>query len=147
MKECGYECASKAISKSENQQSEIMPFQIMRFNYDKELEEYRNLIIQLVSTSFNVNINHLRAYLKKIGNKQEQKPTLEKPTSGKPTKDKISKKYSIRKKGQQTKTSILAEGENSIPWDDEDAFLGAIQDIINTDNVIKDKYGREGSIV
>ena len=146
MKECGYECASKAILKSENQKQEIMPFQIMRFNYDKELEEYRNLIIQLVCTSFNVNINHLRAYLKKIGNKQEQ-TLAQSLSSGKPTKDKISKKYSIRKKGQQTKTSTLAEGEDNIPWDDEDAFLGAIQDIINTDNVIRDKYGREGSIV
>ena len=31
-------------------------YPIMRFNYEKELEEYRNLIIQLVASSFNVNI-------------------------------------------------------------------------------------------
>lgn len=157
MKECGYECVSKAFTKSNNQHPKRKPFQIMRFNYDKELEEYRNLIIQLVSSSFNVNINHLRAYLKKIGNKQEQIPTLRNPT-----KDKISKKYNtstntntnintntkyiIDKKGKKTKTSGQAEGGDNL-WDDEDAFLGAIQDIINTDNLIRDKYGREGKIV
>ena len=32
-------------------------------------------------------------------------------------------------------------------WDDEDAFLGAVQDVINTEQVIRDKYGREGKIV
>jgi len=135
MKECGYECASKTLTKS-NKQPGQTPFQIMRFNFDKELEEYRNLIIQLVASSFNVNINHLRAYLQKIGNKlQEHKSVSEK-----------SKKYSITKKTKKTKTSILAEEINT-SWDDEDAFLGAIQDIINTDTLIRDKYGREGKIV
>ena len=145
MKECGYECASKAFSKSDKQQTVQTPFQIMRFNYDKELEEYRNLIIQLVASSFNVNINHLRAYLQKIGNKAEQIHA-----AGNSKKDKISKKnstkYIISKKGRQTKTSILAD-KTDTHWDDEDAFLGAIQDIINTDNLIRDKYGREGRIV
>lgn len=47
---------------------------------------------------------------------------------------------------------MLAESGDDIllgntHWDDEDAFLGAIQDIINTDNAIIDKYGRDGKIV
>jgi len=137
MKECGYSCASATFSKSDNQHNGLTPFQIMRFNYDKELEEYRNLIIQLVASSFNVNINHLRAYLQKIGNKlQEKKSVSEK-----------SKKYSITKKGRKTKTSNQAEAIDNTSWDDEDAFLGAIQDIINTDTLIRDKYGRDGKIV
>ena len=152
MNKCGFECTSKVFSKTDRQQTQQTqqtqptPFQIMRFNYDKELEEYRNLIIQLVSSSFNVNVNHLRAYLKKIGNKQEQIPA-----PGNHIKDKISKKNSATyiigtKGGKQTKTSVLAD-KTIIPWDDEDAFVGAIQDIINTDNLIRDKYGREGKIV
>ena len=166
MKECGYECASNAIAKSDNQQPVKIPFQIMRFNYDKELEEYRNLIIQLVSSSFNVNINHLRAYLKKIGNKQEQQPTQ---TEILYSKDKHSKKYNasalrnlikepkvpleLPQVKLKTKGSLKTSSLNNTlllgntHWDDEDAFLGAIQDIINTDNVISDKYGRDGKIV
>ena len=139
MKDCGYECASKSSAQFDNKQQDKTPFRIMRFNYDKELEEYRNLIIQLVSSSFNVNINHLRTYLKKLGNKLQEKiptATLEK-----------SKKYSITKKTKKTKTSSLSEDIDNTSWDDEDAFLSAIQDIINTDTLIRDKYGREGKIV
>jgi hypothetical protein len=142
MKECGFSCASTELAKVDDTKKNKMPFQIMRFNYDKELEEYRNLIIQLVSSSFNVNINHLRSYLQKISNKlpaQQLTPEL---------RNKHSKKYSITKKGKQTKTNTLDKDKQiNTSWDDEDAFLGAIQDIVNTDNLIRDKYNREGRIV
>ena len=144
MKECGYVCASRAISKSDKNQAILEssqpvqptpPFPIMKFNYDKELEEYRNLIKQLVASSFNVNINHLRAYLRKLSNKEE-------------STGKMTKKSKITKKGRETsKQPSKQERHQETIWDDEDAFLGAIQDIINTDTVITDKFGREGRIV
>ena len=152
MKECGYNC----ITVPENnklKEPEKPAFQIMRFHYEKELEEYRNLILQLVANSFNVHINHLREYLKKIGNiptDSEFKEIGE--------KNKLSKKYKITKKGtrkhileddkmQFGKDSSHQSSHQSSQWYDEDAFLSAIQDIINTEPLIKDKYGREGKIV
>jgi hypothetical protein len=137
MEECGYECASSSVSMTKETGHTVYP--IMRFNYEKELEEYRKLIIQLIASSFNVNINHLRAYLKKIGNKIQYSKTVE-------TKGKISRKYKITKKGSLAKAGTITETDET-DWDDEDAFLGAIQDIINNDNLIKDKFGREGKIV
>ena len=138
MKDCGFECASSDRASMKQTVYPAYPaYPIMRFNYEKELEEYRNLIIQLVASSFNVNINHLRAYLKKLGNKF-------------PNIDKQSKKLKIIKKIKLTKQSIsgiLADEPNETEWDDEDVFLGAVQDIINTENVVMDKYGREGRIV
>lgn len=137
MKECGYKCAAKDIStikKSGTESRQSIPFPIMRFNYDKELQEYRNLIIQFVASNFNVNINNLRTYLKKLNNQVQ---------SDKISQDKLSKKYKINKKSSKTKNNIIEHTQ----WDDEDAFLGAIQDIINTDNLVIDKFGREGNIV
>lgn len=139
MKECGYECTTSKKAEIKHLESEPIPFPIMRFNYDKELEEYRNLIIQLVATSFNVNIDHLRSYLKKINSQVQQLPIKKLPH----TIDNKSKKYKITKKTQKIKNIILDDNQ----WNDEDAFLGAIQDIINTDNSIIDKFGREGKIV
>lgn len=143
MKECGYECASKDIS-TIKQHEETIPYPIMRFNYDKELEEFRRLIIQLVSSSFNVNINNLRSYLQKLGNQTlSNKTNPDKLKQDRMTGDSKGKKFKITKKGSQYKTDIL----DDTLWDDEDAFLGAIQDIINTDNIVIDKFGREGKIV
>jgi hypothetical protein len=88
---------------------------LMKFNYEKEAEEYRNLIIELMKTANNVKIENLRRYLKKYI-------------------------YDLDDDDLDGK-----KGEDII-YDDE-TFNLAIQYIINTDVVVKDKLGRVGKIV
>ena len=83
----------------------------MKFTFEKDIDEFKNLIKELMKTSFNIKIDNLKQYLKNI--------TLGKDSS------------------MHTKDI----------WQDEDAFNRAIQDIINIDTIIIDKFGRTGKIV
>jgi hypothetical protein len=154
LKECGYNCKSlnKSVAnlniagKSIGKENKYDNYPIMPFNYDKELEEYKNLIINLVKTSFNVNINYLREYLKKIvyGYSSNSKNKVKIfPITKKSTGKLIAK---ITKKQNVIPNSNTQIG-NSEDWNDEDSFQGAIQEIINTDITTKDKFGREGKII
>lgn len=151
MKNCSFSCNRGSNSKHETHQiyenSEYaMP--IMKFNYDKEVDEYKNLIIQLLSKSFNVKINNLRQYLKKLIYGEQINQTHD-------IKD--SKKYIITKKtkkqGQKQSNEIINQLTPNKPinddteWDDEDAFTSAVEELINNEISIKDKFGRDGKII
>ena len=123
MKDCNFQCyGNKSTIPSKLTGTQLEQFPIMKFNIDKEIEEYKNLIIQLLSTSFNVNINNLRDYLKKI----------------------IYGETEPKNKKKTRKHNTTTDSEE---WIDETAFMGAIQEILNTDIPVVDKYKREGKIV
>lgn len=150
MKECGLQCQSPSFSSSRHQSSihqqsnhSYANYPIMRFNYDKELEEFKNLIIYLLRTSFNVNVNYLREYLRKLvygvdsSKANHFSKSLKTSKPGKPSKSgKINK----------TKKNVLADSTADNDWYDEDAFQGAIQEIVNMDIPVQDKFGRMGKI-
>ena len=62
MKNCSFSCnhaTDGKYDKNKNVENSEYAMPIMKFNYDKEVDEYKNLIIQLLSTSFNIKINNL----------------------------------------------------------------------------------------
>ena len=126
-KDCDYKCSGSinSLSNKDTTTSINASYPIMRFTYSKELEEYKNLIINLVKNTFNVNVNYLRNYLKKIV-------------------------YGISTPTQtQTQTQTHTHIHTKHPktdWQDEDAFQGAIQEIINMDIPVIDKFDRPGHI-
>jgi hypothetical protein len=133
MKECELECQTSMKTPAENNYSN---FPIMQFNYDNELKEYKNLIINLVKTSFNINIDYLRNYLKKLIYGTDEKKIK-------------TAKYKITKRGTQKQGTQKQNvyDEDTMEWHDEDTFQGAIQEIINTDIPVIDKFNRQGKIV
>jgi hypothetical protein len=141
MKDCSFKCASGNNKNSKHIQDTAINIPIMKFNYDKEVEEYKHLIIQLMSTTFNIKINNLRQYLKKII--YGEKEILSNKSNQ--TSNKSSKK--TKKQELIHKLSIKIQDDNNDIWDDEDAFNSAIEEIINNDNPIIDKFGRNGKIV
>jgi hypothetical protein len=96
----------------------------------------------LISTNPNLKIDNLKKYLMKIvygidnfdisSKTQKQNKITNKATKRK-------QKYNIVK--SEEKTISLTE------WEDDEPFEAAIQEIINTDIIVKDKFGREGNIV
>ena len=140
MKNCSFSChhtTDGKYDKNKNVENSEYAMPIMKFNYDKEVDEYKNLIIQLLSTSFNIKINNLRQYLKKLiyGEKIIQDVNI-------PKKLTIIKKT---KKQSHAKEEIAKEDD--VDWDDEDAFTSAIEELINNEITIKDKFGRDGKII
>jgi hypothetical protein len=146
MKDCNFKCIGdyndkdsekyKDNDKDKDKKNDItMP--IMRFNFDKDVDEFRNLIIQLMKSSFNIKIVNLKEYLKKI-----MSGTLDDKSYIKPILQ-VSKKYTKSKKLNQTDN----RNDNHNEWEDEEAFSRAIQDIVNMNITITDKFGRKGKIV
>jgi hypothetical protein len=119
---CSYmkDCAFKCIGSSDDSSNESTPKStpLMKFNYEKDIEEYRNLILELMKTSMNVKIENLRRYLKKYIYDLDE--------------DDLDGKI-----GHKIGYTI----------DDEDIFNGAIRDIINQEFTVKDRMGRLGHIV
>ena len=89
-----------------------------------------------MKTSFNIKIENLREYLKKIIN-----GTLDDKSYIRPIL-KLSKKSKSK-----SNKNIYDNIDNHFEWDDEEAFTSAIQDIINMNILIIDKFGRKGKIV
>jgi hypothetical protein len=143
MKDCTFKCSGNGNDKALLQNMQIpIHIPIMKFNYDKEVDEYKNLIIQLMATTFNIKIDNLRQYLKKIiyGEQDIKKIEVKK-----------TKKHTQQKQQKQilNKSMSMHSGEEENVWEDEDAFTSAIEEIINNDVdvVITDKFGRRGKIV
>jgi superfamily II DNA or RNA helicase len=136
MKDCKFKCLGDA---SQINKMEYNDMPIMKFNIDKEIEEYKNLIIQMMQTSYNVKITNLKAYLQKLIN-----GTLDDSLP--------SNKIQLKSKKASTKSSIDVSGvgkgnDTDTEWEDEEAFNYAIQEVINSDIMVKDKFGRDGRIV
>jgi hypothetical protein len=148
MKDCNFQCLSISANPNTDANSDMsrsdFPTPIMKFNYDKEVYEIKNLILQLLSSNPNLKIANLRAYLQKMDTDSNPPENLKK-----------SKKQQTSKK-QHTKTlrniqsgniqSGNVDQNNLLEWEDEEAFQEAIQEIINTDTVIYDKFKRIGKV-
>ena len=169
MKDCKFNCSGEVDDKKDKNKDErndknkdnssndndhsIIP--IMKFNYDKDIEEFINLIKELMKSSFNIKINNLKRYLMNTSS------SIESSSIASSNVDKIIKKILTKKivlkgikgiKGIKTKiTEEKKNNKNNIDeftnWEDLDAFNSAIQEIINTDIIITDKFGRNGKII
>ena len=143
MKDCSFKCNSESDNNTHNEKFDNLDkdnsnMPIMRFNFDKDIDEFRNLIIQLMKSSFNIKIENLKEYLKRFmsGNLDEKsyiRPILE-----------LGKKS---KNNSQTDKRTDKRTDNRNEWEDEEAFSRAIQDIVNMNIIITDKFGRKGKIV
>ena len=144
MKDCNFKCTTgtshMSLQSHPSHQLEDIP--IMKFNIEKEIEEYKNLIIQLITTSPNIKIDNLRQYLKRMiyG---DTKPRL--TITKKRSQSSTSTTTTSTRKANQTLTQLSV----SIPtdWEDEESFMGAIQELVNSAVEVKDKFGRKGTIV
>ena len=110
MQDCNFKCLTSKTSKD----LDINNIPLIKFNYEKEAEEYRYLIMELMKTAPNVKIDNLKRYLKK---------------------------YVYDLDDEDIDSEV---GKNI---QDEESFNLAIQDIINTDTIIRDHLGRLGKIV
>jgi hypothetical protein len=141
MKDCNFKCTGNNDNDSDSDNdSDNLKFPVMRFNFDKDVDEFRNLIIQLMKSSFNIKINNLKEYLKKF-----MSGTLDEKSYIKPIIQ-LSKKSKQNSKLNNIKNNIN-DDNNKNEWEDEEAFSRAIQDIINMNIIITDKFGRKGKIV
>ena len=146
MKDCSFKCTGESNNtnndKFDNLYMDNSNFPIMRFNFDKDVDEFRNLIIQLMKSSFNIKIENLKEYLKRFmsGNLDEKsyiKPILELSKKSKKNSKNIKHTYNNNDNNNDNKTE----------WEDEEAFSRAIQDIVNMNIIITDKFSRKGKIV
>jgi hypothetical protein len=150
MKNCSFSCNRATDDKHHKHHKDHSEFDenampIMKFNYDKEVDEYKNLIIQLLSTSFNIKINNLRQYLKKLIYGEQITQDINVSKKLKITK-KTKKQDQIQSQELPNK-SVQEQVQDNTNWEDEDAFTSAIEEIINNDIPIKDKFGRDGKII
>ena len=121
MKDCNFKCSNGLKSSNKLVSNKYSKTPIIRFNYEKDVEEYKNLIIQLIQNSFNLKIENLKQYLKNINksiNDDNNDKTLKQNTE-------------------------IHDFTLSL---DDDIFNTAIQDIINTELIITDRLGRKGKI-
>lgn len=144
MKDCSFTCTTGKSHPSHpshpshaTQQSLDIP--VMKFNIEKEIEEYKNLIIQLIATSPNIKIDNLRQYLKRMiyGETKPRIHLTKKRTSSMTTTHTQIKHHPQPLQQQQTST---------IEWEDEESFMAAIQELVNGNIEVKDKFGRKGTI-
>jgi len=125
-------------------------FPIMRFNIDKDIDEYKNLIKQLMKSNFNIKIINLKLYIKNIIDgidnsilkDNEPQIKVEKLTY----KNKDKKLTLKNKKFEETQTNN-DDDNNTTNIIFEESFYKAIQDIINEDTFIIDKFNRNSKIV
>lgn len=141
MKDCNFKC----LGKKEDANYNDMP--IMKFNFDKDVEEFKNLIMQLMQGTYNIKIDNLKNYLKNITmGKEYNIPSGDTLKTIK--KFKIKSKQNINPDINIKNNKDNKDNDNMDNWDNEEAFYQAIQDIINNDIIITDtKYNRKGKIV
>ena len=169
MKDCDFKCTGESSSHTSSDlsdSSETMENQygipIMKFNIDKDIEELQNLIKQLMKTSFNIKINNLKLYLKKVvSNAMENTPdnteviipnnTLDDALGKSMTQKNIKfKKLTLKTKKNKKESNISNTILNSNIKNDaifEEVFSRAIQSFINENISITDKFNRIGNIV
>jgi hypothetical protein len=149
MKDCNFKCTNNTSQQTQQTQQteetqETQDIPIMKFNIEKEIEEYKNLIIQLITTSPNIKIDNLRQYLKRMiyGDNKTRLIITKK-------RYKISLSTTAKSTRKATQTNLLTEEPviNIGDWEDEEPFMGAIQELVNSDVEVKDKFGRKGTIV
>ena len=129
-------------------------FPIMRFNIDKDIDEYKNLIKQLMKTSFNIKIENLKLYLNNIIN------NINTDIVDNNNNDKFNKKnkkitFKNKKFSMTTnKTKLKSNNNNNNNINNEikdtffnETFYRAIQEIINDNTIIIDKFNRNSKIV
>ena len=165
MKDCKFKCSgevdsskdSKKDGDSSNDDENTMP--IMKFNYDKDVEEFINLIKELMKSSFNIKINNLKRYLMNNSSgsaspvntsldiEQSDKRKLTKKIVLKGIKSRLTEQKTASNVSKDSKDSIYDTDDEFSNWQDIDAFNSAIQEIINTDVMITDKFGRNGKII
>ena len=142
MKECDFKCNGE-FKKNESDIYANVP--IMKFNFEKDVEEYKNLIIQLIKSSLNLKIDNLKNYLQSsFSEKPRQKQLLEKPHQN------SQENESHDNKGARGAEALARELEGTLvpsSWEDEEIFDNAIQDIINTELIITDNFNRKGKII
>jgi len=146
MKDCNFKCSGEHGGEhgngngNGNGDDTISEYDlpIMRFTFDKDIEEFKNLIKKLMSTSYNIKIVNLKEYLKNYGKATTQILQTK--------KSKASKASKISKVTKISKISKVTNKKEEL-WDDEEAFNRAIQDIINNDVMITDKFGRNSKII
>ena len=138
---------TKKIINDYDNENDYKDFPIMRFNIDKDIDEYKNLIKQLMKTNFNIKITNLKLYLKNIIDGIDNSILdNEIKTKGKKITLKIKKITKTKKivKHNDTNETNDTSINNTIF---EEAFYKAIQDIINEDTFIIDKFNRNSKIV
>ena len=172
MKDCDYKCFNNSNSNSKiksasssDTNTTTINLDIMRFNIDKDIDEFKKLIKQLMKSSFNININNLKLYLKNMinGTKNKHKnkdkesshsnlnnTIISTITTYLPTLPTLfKKKLTLKNRKVSTTQSHKNNTTDTIQNDDffEEAFSRAIQDIINEDTIIIDKFNRNSKIV
>ena len=160
MKDCEFKCSNSNISDAnETSESNSKKIDIMNFNIDRDIEEIQNLIKQLMKTSFNININNLKLYLKKVINgilneneNENENETILKAVKSKLTlKNKLSKKLTLKMNNINSGSTSTSNSNftTNIKNDNifEEAFSRAIQYFINENITMVDKFNRIGNIV
>jgi len=127
MKDCDFKCNGN-FKKNDSDIYSNVP--IMKFNFEKDVEEYKNLILQLIKSSLNLKIDNLKNYL--------QSSFSEKPHQN--NADSFSEK--AKPKRRELEGTLVPS-----LWEDEEIFNHAIQEIINTDLIITDNFNRKGKII
>ena len=129
-------------------------FPIMRFNIDKDIDEYKNLIKQLMKSNFNIKIINLKSYIKNIidgidNSILDSEPEIKGKKITLKNKDKkmTLKNKKIEKNKNSNNTDINSNNTDINNTIFEEAFYKAIQDIINEDTFIIDKFNRNSKIV
>ena len=144
MKDCNFTCTTRQ-SHPTHPTHPITDIPIMKFNIEKEIEEYKNLIIQLIATSPNIKIDNLRQYLKRmIYGDTKPRLTITKKRS---QSSMSTKTISTRKATHMHELANASVSGIPTDWEDEESFMGAIQELVNSGVEVKDKFGRKGTIV
>ena len=142
MAKCDFACNANGIGSSK---SETPSIPLLKFNYDKEIEEYRNLILEMMKTTMNVKIENLYRYLQKyIYDLDDDDLDKSKSKSG---SDKSGSGDDLGKSKSGSGDDLDKSGSDKSGSDDLDIFNAAIQDIINIERVIKNNMGKSGRII
>ena len=172
----GHSQKSKKSQKSQNKVNHKTidtKLPIMDFMIEKDISELKKCIEHLMKTYFNVNINNLKLYLYNFINGIDNIKLLlnKNGIDNSKNKDKKSKKLILKtqmtQKIKKTKTTQKSSNYNNANNSNNDtssrlhlliknenynvlfneAFYKAVQDIINSNTIIVDKFNRTGSIV
>lgn len=145
MKSCDFKCSNSQKDISRNISGDISnsyPTPIMNFNLDREIYEYKNLILQLLATNPNIKIENLRQYLHRLIYGDDSNDSTQNYKSHKSKHIRKTKKLN-----KSIEKNIEKNIEKSnLEWEDENAFEHAIQELINNDVYMTDKFNRKGKI-
>jgi hypothetical protein len=143
MKDCNFKCNGE-FKKNESDMYSNVP--IMKFNFEKDVEEYKNLIIQLIKGSLNLKIDNLKHYLTGFEKSRAQTMGIKKSNT---QRKELEGPLVPSLKGARGAEALDRELEGTkVPSSgEEEIFDNAIQEIINTDLIITDNFNRKGKII